>query len=599
MKKKYILSVLLAAAMFFTACGQGNSSGGDTAATKANNEATEKEEKTDSKDTTAKEDTPSAGDIPTSGKIDFPLDEPVTLTAFVLHAQAIVDMTDNYITELIREETNITLDFKHSVAGDDGKTKLNLLMASDDLPDIFLRTGWSKAEALLYGSQGLIIPIQDYLKDAELWNSYNIEWPARLPDLIMTDGNIYNYGGASGENHGNYHARMWVYKPWIDSLMDGKMPETIDEYYEFLTKVKNEDPNGNGQADEIPLSGSIAAGQWATDPTTFLLNSFLQTNTHISNTNPTFNPFMVNDGTIEFQFTKDAYRDGLAFLNKLYKEGLMDSQIFTQDGTQLTALASGDVPRLASASGGYFGSFMNAASFNEEKIDGTWDSWALLSPLKGPDGVQYSYYQLTNYFGNGWVSRSCENPNLAVQLFDFMTTPDLTIAQQYGPKDIGWEFVDGGTGVDGGTATWRRILAEKFTEAGEPDWGLGYAQNVWPSDINIGALGLFKAHELVERPEVNLEYILYQALTEYAKYRPELDSMVPNFAFSEDQAREISEFMVSIGSYCIQARVQFITGDLSIENDWDSYLQKLDDVNLERFIQIYQEAYDAYAASQN
>ena len=40
---------------------------------------------------------------------------------------------------------------------------------------------------------------------------------------------------------------MYIYKPWVDALNGGKIPETTDELYDFQ-KVKNEDPNGNGIA---------------------------------------------------------------------------------------------------------------------------------------------------------------------------------------------------------------------------------------------------------------------------------------------------------------------------------------------------------------
>ncbi|MFQ8979233.1 MAG: hypothetical protein ACLR6I_00690 [Waltera sp.] len=59
----------------------------------------------------------------------------------------------------------------------------------------------------------------------------------------------------------NYQNRVWIYKPWVDQLNDGKMPETTDELYDFLVEVKTQDPNvENGKNDEIPMSGHI--GGW-------------------------------------------------------------------------------------------------------------------------------------------------------------------------------------------------------------------------------------------------------------------------------------------------------------------------------------------------
>jgi putative aldouronate transport system substrate-binding protein len=483
--------------------------------------------------------------------------------------------------------------------GDDGKTKLNLLMASKDLPDIFLRTGWSKAEALLYGSQGLLLPLQDYLKELPRWNEYNIDRPNRLADITLPDGNIYYYGGGGGsaENHVNYQGRMWIWKPWVDKLMGGKLPSTTDEYYEYLRRVKTQDPNGNGRADEVPLSGSIAQGQWATDPTTFLLNAFLPVNTFISNTNSGFQPFNLRDGKVQFLFNASEYREGLRYLNRLYKEGLLDSQTFTMDGTQLMAQGSANNPHiLGSAAGGYFGSFSDAANFSKGVESDEWTGWALLPPLKGPAGAQYSFYTLpAGGSSNGYVSQNCKNPNLAVNIFDFLTTDELTLAQSYGPKDIAWKFVSSGPAVDGGTATWSRIQAEKFKDDGSADWGLPFATIFWPADVQISSLGRFKPHELVENTVTNLEYILYQAQMEYGKYRPDMNTVLPgSLAYDEDDARLISNYIVSIGGACTQARVQFITGDMDVERAWDAYVQSLNNMDVQGYIALTQKAYDEY-----
>ena len=51
----------------------------------------------------------------------------------------------------------------------------------------------------------------------------------------------------------------------VEQLNDGHVPETTEELYEYLVKVKTQDPNGNGVNDEIPMTGYL--GGWSTDPT--------------------------------------------------------------------------------------------------------------------------------------------------------------------------------------------------------------------------------------------------------------------------------------------------------------------------------------------
>src|SRR5699024_7776392 len=53
--------------------------------------------------------------------------------------------------------------------------------------------------------------------------------------------------------------KPWINEEWLDNLgMD--MPETTEEFYEYLKAVKEQDPNGNGKADEVPFGGVTIDG---------------------------------------------------------------------------------------------------------------------------------------------------------------------------------------------------------------------------------------------------------------------------------------------------------------------------------------------------
>ena len=126
----------------------------------------------------------------------FPLEEKLELDVFV-YATNTGGGTfgTNYVTDYIEEKTNIKLNFVYDLDGDDAKTKLNLIMTDpSSMPDIFLATNWTKSELQSYGQQGLVLALDDYLKDAKMWNEMNEKCAPRLGDLTMSDGHIYNYG---------------------------------------------------------------------------------------------------------------------------------------------------------------------------------------------------------------------------------------------------------------------------------------------------------------------------------------------------------------------------------------------------------------------
>ena len=82
--------------------------------------------------------------------------------------------------------------------------------------------------------------------------------------ITATDGHIYAFPwieelGAGKENIHSIDTFPWINVEWLNNLgLD--MPTNAEELKEVLLAFKNDDPNGNGQADEIPLSFIINHG---------------------------------------------------------------------------------------------------------------------------------------------------------------------------------------------------------------------------------------------------------------------------------------------------------------------------------------------------
>lgn len=82
---------------------------------------------------------------------------------------------------------------------------------------------------------------------------------------------------------------------------------------------------------------------------------------------------------------KDEYREALSFITKLYKEGLLDNQTFTQDSTQFSATLDSEENLVALHPSGFISA--DSAKFSA-KEDGRWQDWVILEPVAGPEGVR-------------------------------------------------------------------------------------------------------------------------------------------------------------------------------------------------------------------
>lgn len=586
MRKKFIKSMLaMTLALSVTLVGCGN---------EAQNGSEAKEETKEEAKEEVKED------VQTGGKITFPLEEPATLSVFVYHAGSAGPYADSYPLDWIEEQTNVRLEIVNQVTGEEGKTERNLMMSDpDSIPDILL-TNWSKSEAQIYADQGLIIPLNEYLENCENFNKLVEEVPGRIKELTLADGNLYNISNYSACFHCQYDNRMYIYKPWVDKLMDGKMPETTEELYEYLKKVKTEDPNGNGVADEIPMSGHL--GGWNCDPSVWIMNSFLPvlnklTTNAVPDTDAGF--IVENGGIVDYQCDDEEFKEGLRYLNKLYTEGLIDNQVFTQDAAQFVAAVEENKVGMYPA-----GNYQhNVPELNKEP--GDYQNWVILEPVAGPEGVRYAAPKATSsYTGNGYVSKNCENPELAVALMDFLGSLEASLVQFYGPEGIRWEWTDEGTSLKGETPVWRVISDYKCKEDGSVDWKYygyekEYSAAAWNSSACFGNQPRsLKDDMLIVDPTIELEAILYEGALRYDALSVPVENVLPIMNYNADDAKMISDYSLSIGQYVQQSMVEFITGKVNIDEGWDNYVKQLENMGLADYIDVYQRNYDMYMTTE-
>src|SRR5699024_2571443 len=158
------------------------------------------------------------------------------------------------------EKTNIY--FKYNTPPvDDFGTNLNLAFSSGDVADIIYGAGTDNLTPGMevdYGSQGILLPLEDLI-DEYAPNIKNLfeERPDIEKSITTVDGHIYSLPHVSLDHRARWaQGPIWYNGKWLDALGVDELPKTIDEFYDLLVRFRDEDPNGNGEADEIPLSSA-------------------------------------------------------------------------------------------------------------------------------------------------------------------------------------------------------------------------------------------------------------------------------------------------------------------------------------------------------
>mgnify|MGYP005786417877 CR=1 FL=1 len=574
MKNKKMLAALLAAILAATAlagCGGGSeeSSEGVTSST-----ASTADSGTDS----GSGYTSSTG-IPISAPGEYPIvEETYNMDVFISHNTDVLDLETNSATLAMEELTNVHLDMTVAT-GDSYTEKLNLLLNSGDYPGVIMSAGFSNADLVKYGTtEQIFIPLNDLIDThcvtiQERW----AEHPSWQTDMTTPDGNIYGIPSADSAivGHGAVGYKLWINTTWLDTLgLD--MPETTDEFKEVLTAFKNNDPNGNGQADEIPLTG--ATGTWAADPYLNLLNAFGYYNENL---------LMLKDGVFTGIANQDYIQEGLRYINELYVEGLLDPAAFTQNEQQMSAIGNnaGDAI-MGAVTCGHIGMAVSPNDIERSKM------YECMLPLEGPNGYRgIPFTEELQLSGAAWViTDACEDPEIAIKWADALCREDMTVAAQVGVKGEQWDDADPDTfGMDGETPATRKYLEYNTSGEGAQNYKWGWAQRLLESNWK----NTFQVVGDI-RDTANYEAFLYQETEKLRPYAADVDQ-IPAFYLDEDQSARMSQLSTPLTDYVKSSFVEFITGRKDIDADWQEYVDGLENLNYTEYIQLYQDAYDALA----
>jgi len=491
-------------------------------------------------------------------------EEPVVLTCLITAFEGI-DYDNNYMTTFLEEKFNVDLQFQVISTADDAATQLNLVLTSGEYPDLFLTGRYNTAQVLAGAEAGAFLPLNDYIVEGTEYYKMLEANPEYRVNATANDGNIYTFLYTDASVHTASEYKMWYLVEWMEKLGWETPPSTPEEFKQYLIDIRDEDVNGNGDPnDEIPLMGYYDGRK--TDPICFLMNPFeLYTdNFH----------YITDDGEIYFSAITDGWRKGLAYIADLYAEGLIAEETYIQDKATFKALLN------KVGTEAVIGCYPNW--FGENEIDKNVRAWTdieALAPLKG-DYQQSAWGQKIQL--NCAISTQCEHPEKAFELLDWLQGPEGNMMQKYGWEDTTYEWIEA-----------ENYLGENRS-----------VQTLWKSnelDINqyiwsVGRLPLQDSAEsrygVMKTTETGNTWRLVRAHEFYQDYYVPHNTPYTVWA-EEDVMAEYSELSALINEYIKVSDTEFIMGIKDINDDaqWQAYLDQLDQMGLDRYIEVLEQYY--------
>ncbi|GIN74145.1 sugar ABC transporter substrate-binding protein [Bacillus sp. J14TS2] len=449
----------------------------------------------------------------------------------------------------INEGTNVKIDWQLSPSSDWAEKRNLLLGASQDLPDVMLKL--TNSDVVQMGSQGVFIPLEDSIdKYAPNLTSFLDQYPEVRGAITAPDGHIYALPLANMAEYKRSDGNtLWINTKWLDKV-DMDMPETTEEFKEALLAFKEE---GLG----LPLTGIYGSDLHGLG---VLFGSFGTLD----------EKFIVKDGKVEFVRASPEYKEVIKYIRSLYEEGLVDQEIFSLESQQLLS-------KLAAEDEASVGAFFGWSPDQITNPDYNWDYDSPIFPLKGPKGDQATGLKNPQLdMAMFAITKSNANPEATMRWVDRAYEPEMSFMLRQGPNrvekvDDKYEIIDAPEGYSSGE--WR----VKETPYNSFVYGFTNEQQE-----QLDTSNLKEGHIDPDSPE------WYELRKPYME-----DWVYPKVLFTNEQYKGISRYDTDITDHTDQMAAKWIT-EGGIDQDWDEYINTLNQMGLEDFIDIYQTAYDTY-----
>ena len=582
--KKKALALLLALSMTAAMAGCGGS-GGDSGESKggAADSGESKTEQSADAGSGDEEDAGSEGES-AEGPAGFNatgmpiMNEPITLTAWI-EGGADTDWSQNVFLKEIEEKANIKLEII-STPSSDSLEKRNLMLAGDDYPDLLL-TDWTailtKSDIMQFAvKEGIFLPITEYVdKYGNNMKRIFDENPAYREGSTAPDGEIYGFARFSECYHCSAYPKIYLRQDWMDKL-NLEMPTNTEELREVLRAFVNEDPNGNGEKDEI---GLIGATTWNTPVEFALMGMSFQT------VKPDFWLSLGADGeSVEFSPSTDAYREGLRYIKSLYDEGLIDPTSFTQK-EDIMAQTVRTEPHVV---GMYVCDHAAMGYDNSDPVEA--ENYQILIPVAGPDGFRRQGQNANEGTITGFeavITDKCQYPEAAFRLIDeFFYDDDYNMMRFKGKEGLGWErAAEGAKNVFGGEARYVVLSVPEEDKEENDKYGFGVGPQADVASFRLAMLPEVENVYLQENYEQRITLDTQKVEEFIPEKRLEYNPFIPL-----EMMDEYAEIQTNLNSFVRKTIVQFITGERDIENGWEEYLSELDSYRVDRYVEIYKTA---------
>ena len=437
----------------------------------------------------------------------------------------------------------------------------NVIIASGDYPDMFKNLGTYYATGLA-GAQAdeIIIDMTDDLPEFAPNYDFLIHSNADETPYFLTDGMALQFMGTYDSFINNQG--LVIRKDWLEDL-GLSVPETYEELHNALLAFKSE----KGASTPIYMTNNCNI---TTLTEGYNVASFAASgNAGGPGGAAAGLPYFVDNGTVKCSLVEDDFRDYLKMINQWREEGLMDPDFISIEYDPFSSYLDGQITS----------DQMGVWPTSGEGVDKyTVPVTCMASPVQNKGDMQH-LTEMTLAPADDItcisVSTGCEDPELAMRWLDYWYSEDGILLYNFGLEGVDFQLGEDGTPL--------------FTEAVvNNEYDLPVAQYMRARC----AFGTMPSLMLRYRSAYLNADLVNEAWEVWTSNLDGTMAISSNVTMPTEDAEEEGRIASDILTYANQKVAQFAVGDADIDAEWDSFVEDLRGMNIDRCIELEQAAYD-------
>ncbi|MDW7658521.1 MAG: extracellular solute-binding protein [Bacillota bacterium] len=460
----------------------------------------------------------------------------------------------------LEERFNIKLNYT-TAPSEQARDQLGIMLATNSMTDIISMQG-SFDTFLIRPDQmfadGQIIDLKSIEESIPTFMGIVDDNPVIMKNVMDDEDHILYFGMPIFEAEVGMSGGLMIRKDWLD-MYDLDIPQSIDDFLTALRAFRDNDPNGNSTADEVPFCGNQGS---------------LQVIGNLIGVQETFSMVGGSGGYVVFgPFEEDLYKKRLELIHTMASEKLINENYYNFDFSMRNTWVAED--RVGAALTG----LGNLDNWNNLMADHpTFLMWPFNNPMQEDGNRYFDRTDLSKAMRHDvtMISSNAARPDKCGEFLDYFYTEEGHMLTTFGVEGLTYE-------MNGDFPVYTDLILKN-----PDDLGVGDAQGKY---LGIPGVRTYEDLRVWAQLSLTTPGSRQAAMRTWTDtFTENTNTPIPPAMMSEVDADEYADIMADLQTYILESVAKFTTGEWVIDEQFDAFVAQCKVLGAERALELQDKA---------